>query len=399
MSVRVSIVAIAKHQMQEVTMTDELILKNAKIVTPSEVVEGSVRTCNGVIDAIHSGASSAASALDLEGDYLIPGLIDIHTDNLERHIMPRTTAEWPVMAALVGHDAQVAAAGITTVLDALCVGTMGHGVRSFEKVQETIAMTDVGKRNRMFRSEHLLHLRVELTNEKTPAMFAQLHEHPDLVLVSLMDHTPGQRQWADLEKYIAMERRDYKLSEEEISESLRKFKENQQKYSQPNRRELLSMMSGRSILLASHDDTTLEHVEEAYADGIAISEFPTTALAARAAHERGMHIVAGSPNLVLGRSHSGNVAVAELASLGLVDVLSSDYVPSSLLYGAFLLSANQDIPLHEALKTVTLHPAQLVGLNDRGSIALGKRADLVRVRQVENIPLPLMIWRQGERVG
>jgi alpha-D-ribose 1-methylphosphonate 5-triphosphate diphosphatase len=380
-------------------MTDELILKNAKIVTPSEVVEGGVRICGGVVDAIHSGASSVPAALDLEGDYLIPGMVDIHTDNLERHIMPRTSAEWPVMAAVVAHDAQVAAAGITTVLDALCVGTMGNGVRSFDKVKETVAMIDAGKRNGMFRSEHLLHLRTELTNEETLGMFAQLYEHPDVVLVSLMDHTPGQRQWADLEKYIAMERRDYKLSEEEIRESLRKFQEHQQKYAQPNRRELLSMMSGRSIVLASHDDTTIEHVEEAHTDGIAISEFPTTAIAARAARERGMHIVGGSPNLVLGRSHSGNVAVAELAGLGLVDVLASDYVPSSLLYGSFLLSANQGLPLHETLKMVTLHPAQLVGLHDRGSITPGKRADLVRVRMFDANPLVTTVWRSGERVA
>jgi alpha-D-ribose 1-methylphosphonate 5-triphosphate diphosphatase len=158
-------------------------------------------------------------------------------------------------------------------------------------------------------------------------------------------------------------------------------------------------MSGRSIVLASHDDTTIEHVEEAHTDGIAISEFPTTAIAARAARERGMHIVGGSPNLVLGRSHSGNVAVAELAGLGLVDVLASDYVPSSLLYGAFLLSANQGLPLHETLKMVTLHPAQLVGLHDRGSITPSKRADLVRVRMFDENPLVTTVWRSGERVA
>jgi alpha-D-ribose 1-methylphosphonate 5-triphosphate diphosphatase len=380
-------------------VSDEVILKNAKIVTESEIFEGSVQICGELIADVHCGPSSVAAALDLEGDYLIPGLIDIHTDNLERHIMPRQSTEWPVMAALIAHDAQLATAGITTVLDSLCVGTMGNGVRSFEKVKEAISLTGIGKRNRMFRSEHLLHLRAELNNEQTPRMFAQLYEHPDVVLVSLMDHTPGQRQWADLERYIAMEKRDYKLSEEEVRESLRRFQENQQKYAQTNRRELLAMTSGRSIVLASHDDTTIEHVEEAHADGIAISEFPTTMLAARAARDKEMHIVAGSPNLVLGRSHSGNVAVADLARSALVDVLSSDYVPSSLLHGAFLLAMNLDFPLPEALKTVTLNPARLLGLNDRGSIAQGKRADLVRVRQVENIPLPLMIWRQGERVG
>jgi alpha-D-ribose 1-methylphosphonate 5-triphosphate diphosphatase len=377
----------------------ELILKNAKIVTPTEIVNGSVRICDQRIEEIQSGSSSLPAAIDLAGDYLLPGLIDIHTDNLERHVLPRPNAEWPVMAALVSHDAQVAAAGITTVLDALCVGTMGSGVRSFEKVKEAIALTDVGKRKGMFRSEHLLHLRVEVTHAQTPQMFAQLRNHPDLVLVSLMDHTPGQRQWPDVERFIAMEMRDMKLTEAESREVLRVCLENHQKYAQPNRRALLSMLSGRSVALASHDDSTAEHIEEASADGITISEFPTTAVAARAARDRAMHIVAGSPNLVLGRSHSGNIAVTELAGLGLVDVLSSDYVPSSLLYGAFLLAQKGIVPLPTALKMVTLNPAELVGLSDRGSLAPGKRADMIRVTMFDETSLVSTVWRSGLRVA
>jgi alpha-D-ribose 1-methylphosphonate 5-triphosphate diphosphatase len=380
-------------------MLGESILKNAKIVTPDEVVDGSVRICNQAIVEIQRGSCSLPSAVDVEGDYLLPGLIDVHTDNLERHILPRQNAEWPVMAALVAHDAQVAAAGITTVLDSLCVGTMGSGVRSFEKVRECIALLENGRGKAMFRSDHLLHLRVEVTHEQTAQMFAQVHQQPDLVLVSLMDHTPGQRQWSDVEKFIAMEMRDQKITEAESRTIFRVCQENQRKYAEANRRELLSMLAGRSIALASHDDTTRAHIEEACTDGITISEFPTTVIAAQAARERGMHIVAGSPNLVLGRSHSGNVAVTELASLGLLDVLSSDYVPSSLLYGAFVLAQKEILPLHEALKTVTLHPAELVGLDDRGSIAPGKRADMVRVSMRDETPLVRTVWRSGLRVA
>jgi alpha-D-ribose 1-methylphosphonate 5-triphosphate diphosphatase len=385
--------------MENAVTPGELILKNAMIVTPTEVVEGTVQICGGVVAGIDRGPSSVSAALDFEGDYLIPGLIDIHTDNLERLLMPRKTVDWPVLAALVAHDSQVAAAGITTVLDALCVGTMGDGVRSFEKVKEAIALTDVGKRNRMFRSEHLLHLRAELTNEKTPGMFAQLHEHPDLVLVSLMDHTPGQRQYADMEKFIAMAMPDGKQFEEQFRKSLHEFQENQQKYSQRNRDELLAMVADRAIALASHDDTTVEHVEQSHAEGISISEFPTTRIAAEAARARGMHVVAGSPNLVLGRSHSGNVSAQELARCGLLDALASDYVPSSLLHGAFLLAETTAMPLHEAILMVSLSPARMVGLDDRGSIETGKRADLVRVRKVQGLPLPLMVWRGGKRVA
>jgi alpha-D-ribose 1-methylphosphonate 5-triphosphate diphosphatase len=150
--------------------------------------------------------------------------------------------------------------------------------------------------------------------------------------------------------------------------------------------------------MASHDDTTVEHVEEAHAEGITISEFPTTIEAAETARAKGMHIVAGSPNVVLGRSHSGNVSAEELARRGLLNALASDYVPSSLLHGAFLLTEKIAMPLHEAIKMVTLAPAQMVGLQDRGSIETGMRADLVRVKIAQGMPLPLVVWREGVRV-
>ena len=380
-------------------MPGQLVLKNAKIVTPSEIVEGAVYLRDGQIADMQPGPLSLPAALDLDGDYLIPGLIDVHTDNLEKHIMPRNNAAWPVLSAVVAHDAQVATAGITTVLDSLCVGTAGLGVRCFEVVKKTIAALEVGQRKQMFRSEHLLHLRAELSNEEMPRMFSSVYQNPKVKLVSLMDHTPGQRQWADLEKYIAMEKKDYKLSQVEIEDFLKKTRENHEKFSGSNRREVLAMLDGLPIARASHDDTTVEHVEQAHAEGIAISEFPTTLVAAEVARDKGMKIVAGSPNLVLGRSHSGNVSAGELARRGLLDVLSSDYAPGSLLQGAFLVSERFELPLHETLKMVTLNPSRLVGLKDRGSIEAGKRADLVRVRKVEDIPLPLMVWREGERIG
>lgn len=380
-------------------MAGTLVLKNAKIVLPTEIVDGSLLLRDGLIEAIISGGTSSQEGLDMEGDYVIPGLIDVHTDNLERHMLPRNNADWPVMAALIAHDAQLAMAGITTVLDSLCVGTTGKGVRNFAKVEEAIAQIEVAKRQESFRVDHMLHLRAELSQEKFPEMFSRLSNHPDLRLVSLMDHTPGQRQWADMEKYIAMEKRDFKLTQEEVEAFVEKCRESHEKYSDLNRREVFSALEGRDVILASHDDTTLEHVEQAHAEGVGISEFPTTMLAAQAARDRQMVIVAGAPNLVLGRSHSGNVAAEELAQNGLVDVLSSDYAPSSLLYGAFLLEKKAATPLHEAVRTVTLNPARLVGLKDRGSIECGKRADLIRVRVVEDLPLVNTVWRAGIRIA
>jgi alpha-D-ribose 1-methylphosphonate 5-triphosphate diphosphatase len=377
----------------------ELTLKNAKIVTSAEIIDGAVHIKGGTIADIHNGALSATAAIDLEGDYLLPGLVDLHTDNFDRHVRPRNNADWPVMAALLAHDAQMVAAGITTICDSHYVGMTGLGARSFDTLKRTIAETHACRQNCLLRGDHYLHLRAEISMEEMPSMFASVFPDPSVLLVSVMDHTPGQRQWRDVEKYIAMEKKDFHLTQEEIDRFLHTAQDRHERISGPNRAKVLSMVESRAVALASHDDTTVEHVEQAHAEGIAISEFPTTLAAAEAARARGMKIVAGSPNLVLGRSHSGNVQAMELARRGLLDALASDYVPSSMLHGVFLLHEEIGVTLQEAVNMASLAPARMISLCDRGSIEVGKRADMVRVRKARGLPLSMMVWREGNRVA
>ncbi len=377
----------------------ELSLTNAKIVTPLGVVEGAVHVEDGTIAGIHSGSFHSTSVIDLEGDYLLPGLIDLHTDNFERHVRPRNNADWPVMAALLAHDAQMVSAGITTICDSLCIGMTSLGSRSFETVKKTIAEMDACRQSRLFRGDHFLHYRAEISKEEMPEMFATVYPEPSLRLVSVMDHTPGQRQWRDLEKYIAMEKKDFHLTQEEIDEFVATAQDRHQRFSGPNRAKVISMVEGQGVALASHDDTTVEHVEQAHIEGIGISEFPTTLAAAQAAREKGMKIVAGAPNLVLGRSHSGNVSAVDLVRHGLLDALASDYAPASMLHGLFLLHEEIGMALPDAVNMASLAPANMIGLEDRGSIEVGKRADLVRVRKARGFPLAVMVWREGNRVA
>jgi alpha-D-ribose 1-methylphosphonate 5-triphosphate diphosphatase len=166
-----------------------------------------------------------------------------------------------------------------------------------------------------------------------------------------------------------------------------------------NRSRLLELCRSRLLPMASHDDTVPEHVEEAVATGFRISEFPTTEIAARAAREHGLGIVMGAPNMVRGGSHSGNISAIDLARADLLDVLSSDYVPHSLLHAAFLLRDQAGWTLPKALTTATLNPARLVGLEDRGEIALGRRADYVRVRELRGVPVPMETRREGKRIA
>jgi alpha-D-ribose 1-methylphosphonate 5-triphosphate diphosphatase len=380
-----------------IVISAELTLKNAKLITPSGVLEGAMHIRGGAVVDIHTGALDAPG-IDLEGDYLIPGLVDLHTDNFDHHVRPRNNANWPVVPALLAHDSQMAAAGITTVCDSLYVG-MNAGTRSFETLKSTIAALHCCRESGLLRAHHYLHLRAEISMEEMPEMFAAVYPNPTVRIVSVMDHTPGQRQSRDIEKYTDMMKKDYHRTQEQIDEILSTAPERHRRFSGPNRAWVIEMVAGHGITLASHDDTTVEHVEQAHAEGIVISEFPTTIEAAEAARARGMYIVAGSPNLVLGRSNSGNVSAEELARRGLLDALASDYVPTSMLHSVFLLHDKIGMPLPDAMGMISLRPARMIGLDDRGSIEPGKRADLVRVRHAHGFPHVVMVWCDGVRVA
>jgi alpha-D-ribose 1-methylphosphonate 5-triphosphate diphosphatase len=302
----------------------------------------------------------------------------------------------------MAHDAEMTAVGITTVFDALYVGERNIEPRNSGLLKPAIVALETGRRCRAFRADHFLHLRAETSKEGMLETFASVYPDPRVLMVSVMDHTPGQRQFSDPNRmggrFGGGDDRDRRVPREDMEEYLKTAKERQARIAGPSRAKLLSQLGGHRVALASHDDTTVEHVEQAHAEGIGIAEFPTTVVAAQTARNNGMKIVAGSPNVVLGRSRTGNVAVEELARLGLLDALASDYVPASLLYAAFLLNEKTGMPLPEAIRMVTLAPARMAGLRDRGSIERDMRADLVRVKISDGIPRPVAVWKEGERV-
>jgi alpha-D-ribose 1-methylphosphonate 5-triphosphate diphosphatase len=134
--------------------------------------------------------------------------------------------------------------------------------------------------------------------------------------------------------------------------------------------------------------------------GATISEFPTTEVAAAAARAKALNIVMGAPNVVLGGSHSGNVSASDLASRGHLDILSSDYVPASLVQACWMLHRDLSIPLHVTIGMVTHRPARCVGFTDRGSIAVGQRADLIRIAVMSGgPPIVRAVWRLGQRIA
>lgn len=383
------------------TEPDAIILENARIVLADRIVErGYVAVEKGRIAEIGEGAAPLRG-IDFGGDLLLPGLVELHTDHLEAHYTPRPKVRWDPLAAVISYDAQIATSGITTVLDSLRVWRE-EGAEDVDGMAGTMADAIATTRSAgLLRIEHYLHLRCEVPMPKAVDDAATLIGRPDVRLMSLMDHTPGQRQFRDEKKL-----RDYYrgksggMTDAQLDVMFARRIENHARYAADNYQGLLKLAAEHGTPLASHDDTTPAHVEQSLTDRVAVAEFPTTVEAAAALHRGGVKVLMGAPNLVRGGSHSGNVATAELAQAGLLDILSSDYVPSSLLLAALRLpeaAANFDLPA--AIRTVSKTPAEVVGLTDRGEIAVGKRADVIRVHRAENAAAVRGVWNGGRRVA
>lgn len=379
-------------------MSTETILTNAHIVTPEAVIHGTVVMTNGKITAVDSSRSSVKDAIDFEGDYLLPGLVEMHTDNIEKNLEPRPGVKWPSpMAAVMAHDAQIATAGITTVLDAVSIGE-AHKPGRDAFVQDSIDGITRGLEHNVLRADHKLHLRCEVVGATVMDLFTPHTDNPLLQVVSLMDHTPGQRQWRELSHWIRYTKTEH-LPQSEIDLRLETLNTARNTYGEKHRKEIVDICKAKNLIMATHDDTEISHVDEAAAEGATISEFPTTLEAARHARNLGLKVIMGSPNVVRGGSHSGNVSALELAREGLLDGLSSDYVPTSLLHAAFVLHDRLNLPLSDAIKIVSSNTADMIGLPDRGRITPGLRGDVIRVKTLDSLPVVRGVWRTGLRVA
>jgi alpha-D-ribose 1-methylphosphonate 5-triphosphate diphosphatase len=375
-------------------------LANARLVLPGGEMQGRITFRGAEIVEIARGGEVPRGAVDCEGDIVAAGLVELHTDNLERHMRPRPSADWPHAAAIVAHDAELAACGITTVYDAIRVGSIegkgGTGWMRYARqvADELLALRAAGA----LKIGHHLHLRAEICSETLVEELDEFGPEDRIGIVSLMDHTPGQRQFADIGQY-----RTYMMGKHGMS--LAKFEEHVEtrqalgsRVREVHERAAVDAAQRYGAVLASHDDTTAAHVARSAAHGVALAEFPTTEEAARACRQHAIAVMMGAPNLIRGGSHSGNVSAARLAEADLLDVVSSDYVPSALLHSAVMLAELwRDLP--RAMATVSTAPAHAAGLVDRGVLAEGMRADALRFRTVAGVPVLRGVWSAGRRVA
>lgn len=377
----------------------ETILANATLVLPAETLRGQIRLRDGIIADIAGGAQLPVGAIDCGGDLVLPGLIELHTDNLERHLQPRPRAYWPHQAAIIAHDAELAAMGITTVFDALRVGSIvsdpeaNYGEYARELASEIMGLRAQGA----LRISHFLHLRAEICSETLVDEMARFGPEDRVGIVSLMDHTPGERQFRDLSKLRDYYTGRFAMTDAMFETHVAQMTALRDRLGERHERTAVAEARRYGATLASHDDTTAAQVAVSAAHGVHFAEFPTTEEAAHACRDHGILVMMGAPNLVRGGSHSGNVAAAALANEGLLDILSSDYVPSSLLTGALMLG-DQWGDLARGVATVTQAPARATGLADRGRLQVGARADVIRVARIGTAAAVRGTWVQGRRV-
>ncbi|MEO1138039.1 MAG: alpha-D-ribose 1-methylphosphonate 5-triphosphate diphosphatase [Pseudomonadota bacterium] len=380
-------------------MTQSFTLANATLVLADRVMTGSVTVDGETIVDIKEGDRVPAGATDCNGDFVAPGLIELHTDNLERHIQPRPKVDWPHNAAILAHDAELASTGITTVFDAMRVGSIPSGRGRYLKYARGLASELLALREEdALKISHFLHLRAEVCSETLEEEMSEFGEEDRVGIVSLMDHTPGQRQFRDITKLADYMKGKHGMSNAEFVEHVAQLKELRDAHGDRHEAFAVAQAKRYGAVLASHDDTTEGQVAISEGYGVAMAEFPTTEEAAEACHYRGISVIMGAPNLIRGGSHSGNVAAGILAKKGHLDILSSDYVPSALLLSAVKLGQDwQDMA--RGLATVTATPAKSVGLDDRGEVALGKRADLIRFVLRGGAPALRSVWSRGSRVA
>lgn len=377
-------------------------LTDLKIVLPDRVVErGAVSIEDGVIADIVEG-DMRGHGLSAIGLTLIPGIVDLHGDMLERDIEPRPNALFPVTMSLYELDKRLAGAGITTAYAAVGFAWHQKDLRTQEKATEIIRAIHAQRDHLMV--DFRVHARFEITNNRTAPILEGLLQNKMVDLVSLMDHTPGQGQYSNVERYI-----DFMVkwlgiprdllendAKERMKTNIAAVAETPRDWSQAD--EVCRLARSYGIAIASHDDDKPEKIDHMRAMGVSISEFPVTEEAARYARQQGMHIIMGAPNAYRGGSNTGNLSALAAIKAGLVDILATDYYPAAMLHAAFKIAHDGVMPLYKSVKLITENPADAVGLNDRGRIAVGLNADLVLVEEAADHPRIRAVLRQGHPI-
>lgn len=366
-------------------------ITHARIVLPDSVIEdGAITIDGGHISDLD--AAGRGEEVDVAGDWLIPGLVDLHCDALEKEIEPRPGVHFPVAFAIANADKRNAAAGITTVYHALSFAHDELGVRNVE-LAATIAREVQGYRPRGL-VDNRVHARYEITDIAGFAVLQDLIAGGGLELISFMDHSPGQGQFKTIEAYRDYIVRTYHKTPEEAEDAAREKIANREA-AWVRVEAMAEAARDHGVRMVSHDDDSAARVKAMAALGVTVSEFPVNLEAAVAARTLGLATVFGAPNVLRGKSQSGSMRALDAIGQDVADGLCADYAPASMLSAVFLLPTITALSLPASVRLASRGPALAAGLADRGDIACGLRADLVAVRDVAGFPQVTHAWSGG----
>jgi alpha-D-ribose 1-methylphosphonate 5-triphosphate diphosphatase len=364
------------------------LLTNAQVVTPTGHFTGTISIDNGIITGIYKD-KFYREGIDLQGQWLIPGCIDIHTDYLEKELHPRSSASFAPPFAAHFLDVRAASCGLTTVFSAISFSDNENKQRSVEQALTLARQIDATRGSMLVR--HYLHARIDPNTDVILPHLADMAELESLHLVVFNDTIPGTRQFT-IQQQIETRMKERGYTREEAIDRLQ---QQVQRTQQINHRDKIREAFNGKCILGSHDDTTEEHLIEAAAYGVTLAEMPTTLTAARKAKELGMWICMGAPNYFRGGSHCGNLSCKEAMDEGLVDILCSDYHFPTML-GSVVRMIEDGVAPNEAVNLVSLNPAKMLGFDAyTGSIAVGKRADLVSFSGDRSFAAVSNVWVDG----
>ena len=355
-------------------------LSDFRIVLTDRIIErGSLHIVNGQIaDIIEQPMPGGISG---DGLTIMPGFIDMHGDMIEMELEPRPNVHFPIEVALPHLDARLAAAGVTTAYAAVSFSrgraTKNVERRSFDHTSQVIRALHAMRKD--CRVDHKIHARFDITFDNAVGVLADLIRDEQVDLVSLMDHTPGQGQYRDIERHIKQVARSRSMSDEEARKSVMERIETRNRPEEEILHvinQVSQMCRAHNVALASHDDDTVEKANLMADVGTVIAEFPVTMEAAQATATRGLMNAMGAPNAMRGLSYSGNLSAREAHAKGLLHILAADYHPAAILHAVLILAESDPNGLPGAVALASSNPAQALGLTDRGSLQVGLRADL-----------------------
>ncbi len=373
-----------------------ILLTNAQVIFPTETRKNvAVMIENGVIAYFDPASAGAAQVIDLSGRMLMPGMIDLHCDALEKEVEPRPNVHFPLDFACAQADKRNAAAGITTVFHALSFANHELGVRNNNFAADIVRAVHAWQAHALV--DNRVHARYEVTDETAPMILTDLLKNGLIHLLSFMDHTPGQGQFKNVAAYRDFLSRTHKKSDMEVDAILNN-KIAAAKDAYARMQGLAETAKEYGVSIASHDDDSIEKVSVVAALGAVISEFPINLETAHAAKAQRLSTLFGAPNVLRGQSQSGSMRVLDGVIAGVADCLCGDYAPAALLPSVLRLPDLAGISLSDAVALVTRHPARAVSLNDRGEIAIGKRADLIAVKSLGGLPQAERIWVHGRPI-